>query len=160
MVSWIPAYEAAKALIEMRGSAEPVLHLVNPNPQPWSTVFGVIAKELHVPLVPYPTWLAALDADSKDPSMTQAEHVKRNPALRLLDWFKNVKPAEDREPLDNVRLSAVKSSRVVPWLNEVHIEGPMIKKWLGAWRESGYLPQEPLDNLVEASQESRARPKL
>ena len=80
-MSWLPAYEAAKALVEVRNSSEPVLHLVHPRPQPWHTVIIPLAMELDVPLVPYSTWVAALQDDAEDTSLPRAEHIKRNPAL-------------------------------------------------------------------------------
>ena len=144
-MSWIPAYEAAKALIEMRDSTEQVLHLANPHPQPWRTFFDPLSHELDVPLVPYDTWVSALEADINDSSMPLLDHLKRNPALRLLNWFQHVDMDEEKEPLGLIPPSAIKASRVVPWLNDVEIGENMVTRWLGAWRETGFLPSASHD---------------
>ncbi|OBZ65571.1 Polyketide synthase HetM [Grifola frondosa] len=86
MISWIPVDVAASALLEMAGSAEPVLHLVHPMPVPW-TVFSDAASDLlDLPAIPWVEWVAKLQAMHADSGLDQAA-LGDNPAVTLLDFF-------------------------------------------------------------------------
>ena len=91
-VSWVPSYEAAYAFIEMRHSVRPVLHLVHPQPTPWRTILLSLAEEIGVPLVPYKTWLAALELHAED-----EQAICTNPALRLLPFFRAARLAMEKD---------------------------------------------------------------
>ncbi|CAL1709820.1 unnamed protein product [Somion occarium] len=140
-VSWLPTYDAATALIEMRNSEEPILHLVNPKPLPWRMFLEPIAKELGVPLVPWKLWLSRLENSLTDNSFSEMEHMQHNPALRLLDMWRHADLGEDIEPPGIVRLDTSKARKVAPSLERVPMEPEeLARKWVAAWRETGFLP--------------------
>lgn len=53
LVSWLQVDVAASALLEMCSSAEPVLHVVHPNPVEWRLIVESISKNLAVESIPY-----------------------------------------------------------------------------------------------------------
>ena len=130
----------------MRNSSEPVLHLCNPNPLPWRAYLEPIANELNVPLVAYSVWLARLEATlTSDNASTDhgedVERVQQNPALHLMDMWRNADLGEDMEPPGIVRLDTTKAKEVAPSLGEVRLNPTdLAKRWVRAWRESGFLP--------------------
>ncbi|KAI0357816.1 acetyl-CoA synthetase-like protein [Trametes cingulata] len=140
-VSWIPGYEAAKAFAEMRHSTEPFLHLVHPRRVPWHDLIAPIAQDLGVPLVSYAEWLSALEKSISEGDAAEVELMKANPALRLLSFFKNLKPASpDREPLGIVYLSTEKSTQVSDTLAKLPVlDAERAKGWLAAWKRVGFL---------------------
>ncbi|KAI0332192.1 acetyl-CoA synthetase-like protein [Cubamyces sp. BRFM 1775] len=140
-ITWIPGYEGAKAFTEMRKSPEPIVHLVHPRPVPWRTVIAPIAAELQVPLVPYETWLSALEASTRGMAdATEVELMKANPALRIVDFFRHLKQSPDHEPLGMVYLSSEKATKVSGTLTRMPaLDAGRARKWLAAWKKSGFL---------------------
>ncbi|KAH9939795.1 acetyl-CoA synthetase-like protein [Epithele typhae] len=146
-VSWFPAYEAAKAFVEMRHSSEPVLHLIHPRPVPYNTLVAPIAAELGVPLVPYAEWLAKLRASIAAVTGTSAEieTLAANPALRLLPFFEAAKVPEGaatagREPMGIVELSTEKAVQVSKALADLpQMDAARATRWVAAWKKAGFL---------------------
>ncbi|RDX43676.1 acetyl-CoA synthetase-like protein [Lentinus brumalis] len=140
-ISWFPAYEAAKAFAEMRHSPEPFLHLIHPRPVRWHTVIAPIAELFNVPLVPHEQWVSALEKSVEAGSAAEVEAMRQNPALRLLPFFKAVKPAVDgREALGLVSLSTEKATRVSPSLAQMPmLDAERARAWVAAWKRSGFL---------------------
>ncbi|KAI0719505.1 acetyl-CoA synthetase-like protein [Cerioporus squamosus] len=142
-VSFILGYDAARAFAEMRNSPAPILHLVHPRPVAWHILVAAIAEELGVPLAPYASWLAALEKSAGEVSGEgDVDAMRDNPALRLLDFFRNRAEArEGREPLGMPLLSTEKARSVsetlagMPELSEADA-----RRWVAAWRASGFLP--------------------
>lgn len=137
-VSWIPAFEAAQAVTEMRNSDHPVLHLIHPKPVSWSSLIQPIASELRVPLVSYEQWLRLLQDCGHD--SIEVEHLRQNPALRLLEFYRHAPVNEDREPLGVARLSFERALEVSPALNMAALGSDHVHSWIAAWRASGFLP--------------------
>ncbi|KAH8101719.1 acetyl-CoA synthetase-like protein, partial [Cristinia sonorae] len=140
LVSWIPSYDGAKAIIAMRNSEEPILHLVNPNPVPWRTFLEPLAQAMNVSLVPYEQWLPKLGDCLGDRSLPEVEHLKRNPALRLLDYYRALQLNDDMEPLGIVRLNTTKAVHIAPSLLEMPLSAELAVRWLKSWRMSSFLP--------------------
>ncbi len=136
-MSFIPGYPAARAFTEMRKSAGSILHLVHPRPVPWRTIVAPIAEELGVPMVPFGTWLAALEQLA---SRKGAEVVEQNPALLLLTLFKR-KPVS---LLDVETRNACAESNTLDNMDELGDE--IARKWVAGWRTSGFLPPLPTRN--------------
>jgi len=124
----------------MRNSEEPILHLVNPNTVPWKAFLEPLAHAMDVPLVPYEQWLHALGECLKDTSLTEVEHLERNPALRLLDFYRGLRVDEELEPLGLVRLDTTKSVQVAPSLLEMPLSEVLAERWMTWWRSSGFIP--------------------
>ncbi|TFK94535.1 acetyl-CoA synthetase-like protein [Polyporus arcularius HHB13444] len=131
-VSFIPGYSAARAFTEMRKSPlGSILHLVHPRPVPWRTIIAPIAEELGVPMVPFGTWLAALEQLA---SRKGVEVVEQNPAVLLLTFFKR-KPVS---LLDLETRNACAESNTLDNMDELGDE--IARKWVAGWRTSGFLP--------------------
>ncbi|KAI0938637.1 putative NRPS-like protein biosynthetic cluster, variant 2 [Taiwanofungus camphoratus] len=143
-VSWIPASEAAAALVEMRNSSSLILHLAHPRPVSWTSIIDPLAKDLGVPLVPYSAWVATLHKSPVDET-AEGQQLGQNPALRLIHFFRNCKVDEDKEPLGITRLATDKAMKVAPSLNIQELGVEHVKKWLSAWRSSGFLPARKRD---------------
>ena len=137
----MPSYEAAASLVEMRDAPYEILHLVHPRPVPWTSIIGPIAQAIGVPLVPFPEWLSALNKSAEDSSISEVEHMCRNPALRLLDFFRHADLDEDREPLGVAKLSTKNAIKVSNTLNSTmrSLGDRDAIRWVDAWRMSGFI---------------------
>ena len=123
----------------MRHSNEPVLHLVSPNPVPWRAFLQPFSEAMDVPLVPYATWLEAMENSLKDNSVSETELVARNPGLKLLSFYRGATFDEGDEPLGVVRLDTTKSTKAAASLSKVKVGAYWVEKWVKAWRRSGFL---------------------
>ncbi|KAI1798469.1 acetyl-CoA synthetase-like protein [Ganoderma leucocontextum] len=140
--SFIPGYPAARAFAEMRNSSEPILHLVHPRAVRWSSIIAPIAAELGVPLVTYDEWLAALVRTAGAEGSDQAiEAMQKNPALRLLDFFRAGRQVKEGcEPLGLPHLSTEKAKGASATLATMTAIGETeAKAWVTAWRAVGFL---------------------
>ncbi|KIJ30734.1 hypothetical protein M422DRAFT_783906 [Sphaerobolus stellatus SS14] len=90
LVSFVPVYVAAAAIIDMRISSSIFAHLVHPRPVTWRNAIGIIAGILDVPIIPFDEWLRRLEAV---PRTSEALH--NNPALHLLDFYHVSAPPKD-----------------------------------------------------------------
>ena len=140
-MSWIPTPHAAKALLQMRHSQEPVLHLVHPHPVPWKTFLQPLSDTLHVPLVPYKVWLERLEACLPDHRYPDAADMQKYPALRVLTFFRDVEIHKDREPLGVARLDVKRAIIAAPALEMDPLTSEWALKWLKAWRVIGLMSQ-------------------
>lgn len=125
----------------MRNSPEPILHLVHPNPLPWSTLIHFFARELNLPLVPYADWLATLQGKLTQGQVLDVDAMRRDPALRLIDFFRSADTRPGREAIGLARLNVRKAVQVAPSLSVVPQVGEdNVKAWVARWRASGFLP--------------------
>ncbi|KAI0795715.1 acetyl-CoA synthetase-like protein [Abortiporus biennis] len=141
MITWIPTYDAARILVQMRHSDEPTLHLVNSHPVPWHTVLEAISSKIGFRLVPYDEWLKKLQTTLTESSLPEVEQVKRNPALKLLNFYKQARFGENTdESISPVRLDISKARKEVPELDDVKLDLSIVDKWIMSWRATGFLP--------------------
>jgi hypothetical protein len=137
------------------------LHIVNPRGVPFNTLIGSAASSLGVPLVPYPEWLSRLTEEHKAQSYS-AENLEKaqggNPALRLFGFFQAARIGPEWEPLSVARLDTARAVRVSNVL--AHGVRPLgeenVRKWLRAWRSSGFLPSERKQALTVSRLEKSA----
>jgi len=122
-------------------------HIVHPRGVPFNALIASAASSLNVPLVPYTEWLSKLSEEHKAQSYSDANLEKAqagNPALRLFGFFQSARNGPEWEPIGVARLDTTRAVRV----SNVLAEGakPLgeenVRKWLGAWRASGFLPPE------------------
>ena len=123
----------------MRHADQPVLHLVHPRGTPWNSFVGSIAKRLQVPLVPYREWLSAMESSLRSEQASEVDTIRKNPALHLLDMFRNAKLGADREPLGVVYLDTQKAQRVAPALALDQLQPEVASRWLAAWAASKFI---------------------
>lgn len=123
------------------------LHIVHPRGVPFNTLIASAASSLNVPLVPYTEWLSKLSEEHKSQSYSDANLEKAqstNPALRLFGFFQSARIGPEWEPLSVARLDTTRAVRVSSVLAEgaKPLGEENVRKWLGAWRASGFLPSE------------------
>ena len=113
---------------------------MHPNPVPWSVIIRPIATALGVPTVPYADWLKQLEESS---SSTSVEAAREHPALRVIDFYRVMKPSEEgnAEALTKTRLDsteAVKSSQTLATELPV-LDAKLVEKWIIYWKQKGVL---------------------
>jgi hypothetical protein len=123
------------------------LHIVHPRGVPFNTLIASAASSLNVPLVPYTEWLSKLSEEYKTQSYSDTNLEKAqstNPALRLFGFFQSARIGPEWEPLSVARLDTTRAVRVSSVLAEgaKPLSEENVRKWLGAWRASGFLPPE------------------
>lgn len=123
------------------------LHIVHPRGVPFNILIASVASSLEVPLVPYPEWLSKLSEEHKAQSYSAANLERAqasNPALRLFGFFQAAHFGPEWEPIGVARLDTARAVRVSNVLAEgvKRLGEENVRKWLGAWRASGFLPPE------------------
>jgi hypothetical protein len=144
-ISWISLHTAGKAIIEMRDSPIPILHLVNPHPVSWSVLLKPIANELSVPLVPYAEWLRRLEkgfterenADKEDAMHYSKDHPEDNPALPLIHYFR---VAANRETFGFSHVGVEHAAQISHSLRNAEMLTPEdALKWVQWWKQEGHM---------------------
>ena len=122
------------------------LHIVHPRGVPFNALIGSAASSLNVPLVPYTEWISELSEEHKGQSYSDTNLDKTqstNLALRLFGFFQSARNGPEWEPLGVARLDTTRAVRVSSVLAGAKPLGEEnVRKWLGAWRASGFLPAE------------------
>ncbi|TDL22742.1 acetyl-CoA synthetase-like protein [Rickenella mellea] len=135
MVTWIPVDTAAKAIVEMRMSNQPVMHLVHPKPTTWSSIIEPIARSLEVPAVPYRDWLTKLENLPEDSAL-------RFNASRLVTIYRRQVDDSDAEVPTVICLKNLEALKASTTLSDVKL--PMLcsddtHRWLEYWRCIGVI---------------------
>jgi hypothetical protein len=136
-VSWIPIHTAAAAIVEMRFSEKPFLHLAHPDPVAWDNIFRHFSALLNVPMVEYDEWLAKLEEMAND-----RQAFTNNPALHLLHFFQSVnKPvaSDDSESLGFPRMETSAAVQVAPSMRYRSLGKDDVEMWVAYWRNVGFL---------------------
>ncbi|KAI0050783.1 acetyl-CoA synthetase-like protein [Auriscalpium vulgare] len=130
-VAWLPVDVAAASLLDILGSAQPVLHLVHPRPVSWQIVSNAAAQSLHVPAVPFAEWLAKLRT-AYETSSADPDTLARIPALKVIDFFTNLRAAPDFRTEKAVRASTnLKEAK--------RLSSEDVERWLSYWRGTGFI---------------------
>ena len=118
-------------------------HVVHPRGVSFNVLIGLVASWLEVPLCPFPEWLSKLSEENKAQYDLPVKRSQAdNPALRLFGFYIYAPIGPEWEPLGIARLDTSRAVRV----SKVLAEGtkPLgeenVRKWLGAWSSSGFLP--------------------
>jgi hypothetical protein len=144
-VAWVPVHAAAAALLEMTfaPTAPGTLHLAHPRPVSWSSIIGAVSRELDVPLAPYTDWLRALEDSVQDRSKSEVEHMRTNPALRLLSFFKSIpisSAPSGREAMGMPLMDTTQAQVAAPSLKTLApLSEAEVMSWLAFWRTTGSL---------------------
>jgi len=129
------------------------LHIVHPRGVPFNTLIASVASSLNVPLVPYSEWFSKLSEEHKTQSYSETNLEKAqatNPALRLFGFYQSARIGPEWEPLGVARLETKRAVRVSSVLAEgvKPLNEENVRKWLGSWRASGFLPPEQEEAVV------------
>lgn len=116
----------------MLGSDEPILHLVHPYTVPWDIITNTASDILDVPIIPYKEWVSKLHVAAKD---ADSEAPKRNPAIKLLQFFEN-----DLAEESNIVIATEKAVAVSPTLRMARkLRREDVEMWIGYWKTVGLL---------------------
>ncbi|KAH8803282.1 male sterility protein [Xylogone sp. PMI_703] len=146
IVDWVPVNVAAKVISEVvfqphkkdqaHRNTYDVHNITNPNPLPWSTLLDILnkanlsSKNQPLPIIPLSEWLRRHHTTATDLEI---------PALRLLPSFEGLLVDEEDGIKDKV-FETSKTQIISPILKE---SGPVCEdwaeKWIGRWREEGFL---------------------
>lgn len=154
VITWVPTDAAASAIVDMRASDWPYMHLVHPKPVQWSSVIKPIAEALNVPLIPLEEWAKRLqrvqEESANDGSAVEA--AAANPALKLVDFYVGAAAAgknyvrrftDDGMELEIFaasRLETKETVRVSKTMAELPTLGDDdVERWLGYWKGKGAL---------------------
>lgn len=92
------------------------------------------AVKLDFKPVPPQDWLKALRASDPD--------ERRNPSRKLLAFYEGKYGAAADRARTRAGLDVQRTVGVSRWLREAPVaEEGLVAKWVGAWRESGFLPK-------------------
>ncbi len=130
---WIPVDVLAKVIVELLDPPDSgitrVYHTLNPHSAEWKDLLPAVKEGLggKIKVVPYHQWVDALEQ-----SATKTEDVGRNPAIKLLDFFKGLEQHPGNpQPLETKE--TVKSSKNLATL------GPVSPEWISIWmRQWGF----------------------
>ncbi|KAK3367533.1 hypothetical protein B0H63DRAFT_535507 [Podospora didyma] len=132
-VDVVAATMADLLLLDPHTQMYPVYHIDNPVRQPWSSVLPVLAAELDVPtenILPFKEWVRRV--------RTFTGSVEDNPAARLIDFL------DDnfiRMSCGGMLLETKRACEHSPSLkNQGPVSDETIKKYLGWWKQKGFLP--------------------
>ncbi|KAM5541058.1 hypothetical protein V8D89_005369 [Ganoderma adspersum] len=130
-VSWVPVDVAATALLEMRHSDQPVLHLTSPRPVLWEQVFTPISVKLGVPFLPPKEWVARLGQDIASKTLPAGDLGSE---FALHDFFKNAMAAKDVVFANEKALVAAPSL-----LGSKELGEGGVLRWMESWQRAGVL---------------------
>jgi hypothetical protein len=165
-VSWIMAPDAAAAMIEI-SHIDPTpdahtFHVVHPRGVPFNALIGSAARSLNVPLVPFPEWLSRLAEEQHKSQWSRPDaNLERmqasNPGLRLFSFYDTARTGPEWEPLRAARLDASRAMRVSKVLAEdaKPLGEENVRKWLAAWRSSGFLPAQRRKTVARIEKSDR-----
>jgi hypothetical protein len=137
-------------------------HIVHPRGVPFNTLIASTASSLNVPLVPYPEWLSKLTEAHKSQSFsaTELERAQEaNPALALFSFFQSARVGPEWEPLGVARLDTARAIRVSNILAKgaKPLGEENVRKWMSAWRASGFLPPQAEEAAPRAEKAASAQ---
>lgn len=104
-------------------------HVVNPHDASWPNLVGCIQEKFgsNLQIVPLATWIEALDRSSMEGDSNRS--VDRNPALRLLQWFKGL-AHEQRSIRVASRLSTHMATKLSQGMRDLR---PVNEGWMDLW---------------------------
>ena len=126
---------AASALLQMRHSIHPVLHLTSPHSIAWTDIFGILSSRLNLPLIASSDWISRLrKLEAHVP--TRACATDSGFAHALAGWFQiTVAGKTSDTALSNQKgLEASTSLAAVEKLGERDV-----LRWLAFWNSIDFL---------------------
>lgn len=141
VLSWVAVHDAAKVILELRHTKEPFIHLTNPRPIRAADIFGAIADNLQLPLVPYSEWLMAVDAAHRSRGSDSVA------CMVLVDFcraaYRPHSPSADfGEAFGFTSADCSRAAVAAPSRGDIAQLGPRdIETWLNYWRRNSVIRQ-------------------
>ena len=120
---------AANTNIRQRKRLVNYYHVVNPHDASWPNLISCIQEYFgaNLKIVPLATWIEALDRSSMEEDSNRG--IDRNPALRLLPWFKGL-AHEQRSSRVASRLSTHMATKLSQGMRDLR---PVGEEWMDLW---------------------------
>ncbi|KAJ5613630.1 NRPS-like enzyme [Penicillium herquei] len=143
-IDWLPIDRLAEIIVNLglRNDSESALnvyHLLNVNPESWEQmkpfVVGAVEKTFGKSLktIPLQDWMQQVRQDSTDKVLSETEiqeHLRKNPALKLLDFFEAIHTESPTNILDTKA-----TARSCEKLRDVDaVKEEWIQKWVQEWK--------------------------
>ncbi|KAJ7245421.1 hypothetical protein C8J57DRAFT_1082265 [Mycena rebaudengoi] len=133
VVSWLPVDVAAAAILDFLSqiSLPRIVHLVHPQPVPWSALGHILAIELSTTLVPYAQWLSCIEEQQATNSLFRAG--------RLLSFFRSLNQKAGGEAFGLPKLDMKYSLGMSTSLRALSrgIGKEEVKRWIKYWEDVG-----------------------
>lgn len=142
VIDWIPIDILTDVIMDIfhghrKGSSSqvPVYNLVNPRQTTWQALVPAVKSSLsartgrEVKLVEYEAWLEALAEASR--TISSEEGLKRNPAVKLLDFFLAVQGGDDNAVASWSTENAQQASKTMEECDAVKAE--WMEVWMRQW---------------------------
>ncbi|KAJ8590926.1 hypothetical protein M405DRAFT_736061 [Rhizopogon salebrosus TDB-379] len=142
--NWVPAQLAARAMIELIKSDEPIVHLVHTRPIPFTAIVRVAQKMLDLSVVSQEEWLKRLELHAAKNRSPEAR--RRAPAVRMLPFFQQLmapKKQDDRyEAMGVPRVATERMRNGAPCMvSPLPVSEEEIRRWIQHWKDAGFLHQ-------------------
>ncbi|PBK91716.1 hypothetical protein ARMGADRAFT_1166511 [Armillaria gallica] len=142
-ISWIPVDLVAIAVTELCLANEVgTFHVVHPRPVEWGVVMRLAASKMNVPVVAYEEWIRRLETDMG----VNVPSMQENPALRLLDFFRQGTSSSSSVATDSmgllVKVAMDRSLAVSSTLRDKNLRRlgeDDVDRWIGFWKKEGLL---------------------
>lgn len=152
VISWIPLDLASRALIELRDSTSPVVHLVHSKPATWSVVAEAISSKFGLYLVQYSEWLKYLEKRASSHNSGGSDDSEldgdRIPAESLLLFFQQAKASMKNSKIGceamglatlDCRQAKLGSATLRDDEGLREIRSEEVTLWIDDWKTRGYL---------------------
>ncbi|EJF61432.1 acetyl-CoA synthetase-like protein [Dichomitus squalens LYAD-421 SS1] len=133
-ISWVPIDVAACALLQMRHSCHPVLHLTSPCPVPWMDIFGPLSVKLEVSLTSPLDWISRMR--QLEPDVLIGARGTECGMDALSGWFE-VAMSTERSDIILCNERAVEASECLAALGRLG-EGDVLR-WIAFWNSTEFL---------------------
>lgn len=127
-----------------KATSAAIYNIVNPSTTTWPTIVPVIKSvcTTKLEIVSFPEWLEALQASGMNPYMdSDGTAIEKNPALKLLQFLKNIEQQIQRPKAVFSSDETVKASNTLATLKPVGAE--WVENWMMQWGFTGLQRVNP-----------------
>ncbi|KAJ7615673.1 putative aminoadipate reductase [Mycena polygramma] len=135
VAAWLSPESVSHAIVDAALSIEKppfAINLVHPRPVPWDRVMSAIARDAHLPLVPFPGWVEQLQVRSVAATTEDLENI---PAIKLLDFFKVISTGAGNIGFSTLKAQSMSGSMrsLKPFTEED------ASQWMKFWRQKKFI---------------------
>ncbi|KAH6912217.1 hypothetical protein BKA70DRAFT_1535515 [Coprinopsis sp. MPI-PUGE-AT-0042] len=150
-ISWLPIKAAAQVMakfVEHEATTESgIVHLVHPNPIPWSVLNNALSSILNLPTIPFDEWVERLEKVEQNSVHNPTPGglpVAIAQVCFLLPFFKHARSLwrEQTESQGEPIYEMSKAQRLSPLLHDGRIpqlSHADVEMWVNGWKKIGFL---------------------